>query len=243
MFIHNNLSPMNPFRYLIAALLILTLTSCLKVPDENKFIGDAMILCKTDHLQKVVYGLSIYAYTNSSFQSVQVTSSAGPTKLYTLKSDQGSKTNFIYDMPQSEYSTTKPEAATYTFTATLNNGTTQIFTDELTNKVLTVPVLNKCTYNTQLLQLDVAWAATEGASSYAINVLNETTPVFWSNELSASARAFSVISGTNGWATGYIPEYGKTYTLRLFSYMYEDQGNSSNIQSVSYTDKVFVWGK
>jgi hypothetical protein len=225
--------------FVICAIL---LTSCLKTTVEIKSSGDAMIISKFDG-NKVVYGLSIYAYTNGEFKSVEVTSSAEPGKSFTLKSDQGVKTNFIYDMPESEYSATKPAPSTYTFTATFTDGTTQVFTDDLEDKVLPLPSIEKCTYNTQMLQLEIGWTAVEGASSYAINVLNGTSPVYWSNELTGTTKSFSVTSGTNGWASNFYPETGKTYTLRLYTYLYEDQGNRYNIQAVSFTDKTVIWGK
>jgi len=233
---------MKHINYFIVTAILITLSSCLNVEDEIKCIGDAMIVSKLDG-NKVVYGLSLYAYTNSTFQSVQVLSSADAGKSYSLKADQGLKTNFIYDMPESEYTVTKMAASTYTFTALLNNGTTKVFTDNLADKVVPIPTIEKCTYNTQMQQIEIAWPVIEGASSYAINVFDGLNPVFWSNGLANTSKSFSVVFGSNGWANGFSPEIGKTYTVRLFAYLFEDQGNSNNIQAIAFADKTVVWGK
>lgn len=233
---------MKLLQYFLILAFIVSLESCLKGTDEIKCVGDAIVVSKTDGT-RLLYGISLYAYTNSVFESVQVTSSADASKSYVLKADQGIKTNFIYDMPESEYSQTKPAASTYTFTAKLNNGSTQVFTDELTDKVLPVPTFSKCVYNNQLMQIEVAWPEIDGAVSYAINVFNGSTPVYWSNALSAATKSFSIISGGSGWASGFNPETGKSYKIRLFAYLPEVDGNSNNIQAISFADQSVIWGK
>jgi hypothetical protein len=229
-------------KYFLAVVCLTSFVSCLKVSDEIRCNGDAMIVSKMSG-DKIVHGLSIYAYTNGAFQSVQVLSSADQGKAYTLKADQGVNTNFIYDMPENDYTVDKPVASTYTFTATFRNGTTKVFSDDLTDKVLPIPTFEKCAYNLPMLQIDVAWPAVTGASSYAINVFDGTTPVFWSNELASLNKSFSIVSGGKGWAAGFVPQVGKTYTVRLFAYLFEDLGNINNIQAISFADKAVVWGK
>ncbi|MDP3643348.1 MAG: hypothetical protein Q8S54_09190 [Bacteroidota bacterium] len=233
---------MKPIRNFALLMCAISLVSCLKNPDDIICAGDAMIVSKMAG-NNVVYGLSIYTYTNSSFQSVQVVSSADAGKSFSLKSDQGLKTNFIYEMPESEYTATRPAASTYTFTAALTDGTTQVFNDVLSDKVLPIPTIQKCTYNTEMYQLDIAWPVTEGASSYVVFIFNGLSPVFASYELAGTTKSFAVISGGNGWARSFSPETGKTYTVRLYAYLYEDQGNSNNIQAMSFTDQTVVWGK
>lgn len=226
------------FTFLMAAILM---TACNKSNDQATGIGDVLIVAKQSG-PNIVYGFSIYAYTLSSFASVNVVSSADPGKTYTLKSNQGFKTNFYYEMPESEYTTTKPAASTYNFSATFENGVAQTFQNILTDKVLPIPTIEKCEYNVTDHLLEVKWTLMNDASSYSLNILDGSTFVFGSTELKNTVGTYSISATGGGWATGFTPVNGKTYTVRLFAYLYEPGGGAYNIQSTSIAEKTVVWG-
>ena len=46
-----------------------------------------------------------------------------------------------------------------------------------------------------------------------------------------------------GWAVGFTPVSGKTYTVRVYAYLYEPKGNTYNMQAVSMAEKQITWGK
>ena len=87
------------------------------------------------------------------------------------------------------------------------------------------------------------WTTITDANSYAINILEGPKVVFHSLELANGAKpAYALRAGGGGWEAGFTPENGKTYTVRLFAYIYEPGGGTSNIQSISIADKTVVWG-
>lgn len=233
---------MKQLRIFSILMALLIMASCNKSEDQATGVGDALIVAKQSG-GNTVYGLSIYAYTYSSFASITAVGSADPGKTYTLKSNQGFKTSFSYETPDSEYTTTKPAAATYNFAATFENGVNQTFQNVLTDKVLPVPTFEKCEYNDVEHQLEMNWPLISGATSYAVNILNGSKIVFASVELrNITKGAFAKTTSGGGWDVGFTPKAGETYTVRLFAYMYEPGGGAYTIQSVSMADKSVVWG-
>lgn len=233
---------MKPIKIFAALLLILSFGACNKTNDQATGVGDALIVAKKINNQ-VVYGISLYAYTFSSFASVTAVNSSDPTKTYTLSSNQGYSTNFYYEMPDEEFTTEKPAAGTYTFSATFKNGATNVFTDELTSNVLDLPNLTKCEYNETGSQLQLAWDLLANADGYAIDILDGENVVFASAELANDIKSLAITASSSGWATDYTPVAGKTYTVRILGFLLEaNSTNTYNVQATSVTDASVVWG-
>lgn len=229
---------MKQLRILAILLAVLMVCSCNKEKDGTG-TGDALIVVRKSG-SATVYGLSLYAYTFSTFTSVSAVSSANAEKTYTLKSNLS---NFSYETPDNAFTTVKPAAATYTFSATFENGKQQNFTNVLLDEVLPVPSFEKCEYNETNHQLEIKWPLINGATSYAINIFDTSQLVFATNELkNVSSGAYAIRANGGGWKAGFTPVSGKTYTVRLFAYMFEPNGGSYNIQCVSMADKNVVWG-
>ncbi len=227
------------FVFIFIALLI---TSCNKSEDDGSGTGDAIIIAKKSGTN-TVYGVTLYAYSFSPFQSVKATSAVDATKTYTLKVNQGYKTNFYYETPDAEFTTTKPAATTYNFAAVFENGVTDEFEDNLTDKVLALPTIEKAEYNLTSADLGVTWKSVPDADSYAINIFDGTSLVYSSPELVNTLKYFAVGS-SSGWVTGVTPVSGKSYTVRVLAFLYEPNGDSYNIQAVSMadSDKPIAWG-
>ena len=232
---------MKQFKFFAAVLLALVIISCNKNDEQVTGVGDVMIVAKQSG-SNIIYGLSMYAYTLSSFESVSVVSTAESGKTYTLKTNQGYKTNFYFETPESQFTTTKPSAATFDFSATFTNGVKQNFQDVLTDKVLPIPAMDKCEYDAAKHQLDMSWTLHPDATSYSINIIDGTNLVFVSTELKNGIKTSYISAAGSGWAVGFNPVAGKTYTVKLFAYMFEPGGDSYNIQAVSYAEKAVVWG-
>ena len=232
---------MKPLKFIAFALIVISIASCNKSSEDATGSGDAIIVSKKTGAT-VVYGYSLYAYSFSSFQSVKAVSTADASKTYTLKMNQDFKTNFYYETPSAEFTATKPVASTFKFTAVFENGVTNEFQDEVTDKVLAVPVIEKAEYNATNKELGVYWASVSEANSYAINIFDGSTLVFGSPELANTLKYFAIGSSSGGWISGFTPVIGKTYTVRLLAFLYEPDGNSYNIQAVSMTDKQVAWG-
>jgi hypothetical protein len=233
---------MRQLKFILLVMITTVLASCNKGQDEGSGTGDAIIVAKKSGTN-TVYGVSLYAYSFSLFQSVKATSSADATKTYTLKENQGYKTNFAFEAPDAEFTTIKPVASTFNFSAVFENGVTNEFQDNLTDKVLAVPVIDKLVYDATTTELTTTWASLTDADSYAINILDGSTMVFGSLELVNTIKSFTLSSTSSGWITGVTPVVGKTYTLRLNAYLYEPNGNTYNMQAVSMAEKPIVWGK
>ncbi len=226
------------FTILIAAILMV---SCNKNDDQATGVGDILIVTKQTG-PNTVYGISIYAYSLSPFASVSVKGTSDPGKTYLLKSNKNFKTNFYYETPDNEFSATKPAADTYIFSATFENGVSQVFQNILTDKVLPIPAIGKCEYNVIDHQLEVKWTLIQEASSYSVNILDDSKLVFGSTELKNTWDAFYISAAGSGWDVGFTPVAGKTYTVRLFAYLYEPGGGVYNIQSTSMAESTVVWG-
>lgn len=232
---------MKQLRIFAILLSVVLMISCNK--DQATGTGDTIIVGKQSGTS-TVYGISLYAYTYSTFASVTAVSSADPGKTYTLKSNRGYKTSFYYETPEAEFTTTKPAAAIYNFSAVFENGVAQNFQNTLSDKVLPIPNVVKCEYNTTTHQLDVSWTDLTDANSYSISMFDGTTLVFGSNELAKTVLSYPLKATTtgDGWAVGFTPVSGNTYIVRVYAYLYEPGGGSYNVQAVSIAEKTVAWG-
>lgn len=238
---NDNFKQMKQFRIFGLLVAVLLMGSCDKGEDEATGTGDAIIVAKQSG-GSIVYGLSLYAYTYSAFSAVNAVS-PGDGETYTLQSNEGFKTSFSYETPENAFTSSPPAAGTYQFSASFENGVNKEFQNTLTDVVLPIPVIEKCAYSDEFHQLELEWALLNGASSYAVNILEGTQIVFRSLELkNVSQGAFLVQTTGGGWDVGFIPESGKAYTVRLFAYMYEPNGGAFNIQAISIADRTVVWG-
>lgn len=232
---------MKPLKFIVFVLIALFVASCNKSQDEATGVGDAIIVAKNSGTN-TVYGYALYAYSFSPFQSVKATSAVEANKIFTLKVNQGYKTNFYYETPDAEFTTTKPVASTFNFSAVFENGVTDEFQDNLSDKVLAIPVIDKSEFNSTSKEMGITWTSVSGADSYAINILEGTNLVFGSPELANTVKYYAISSNSIGWITGFTPVSGKTYTVRLNAYLYEPSGNSYNMQAISMAEKTIVWG-
>jgi hypothetical protein len=215
-------------------------TSCNKNNEPATGTGDAIIVIKKSG-DNTVYGISLYAYTFGAFKKVTAVSSANPSKTYTLGANQGYKSNFYYLSPDAEFSTTLPVAATIDFSAVFENGETNSFQDELSNKVLTVPVIDKLEFDSSKTSMTVSWTSVPNADSYAINVLDGETVVYVSPELAKTVKTFPVTT-TGAWSANNPPVNGKLYTVKVYAFLYENGINAYNVQAAAVGVKTVNWG-
>jgi hypothetical protein len=232
---------MNSLKAISILLISLIFASCNKEDNKDTGTGDAIIVCKKSGTNDV-YGISLYANTRSSFKSVTAINTAEPAKIYTLRANQGFKSIFYYDSPDSLYTTTKPVASTINFSAIFENGSTAEFQDELSDKILAPAVIDTCQYSSTKKALQLIWKPVTGANSYAINISDSTTQVFSTPEFSPSLNAVWITSNSSGWINGYSPIAGKTYKVKIFAYLYEAKMTAYNMQCVSIGESDTVWG-
>ncbi|MFA5328834.1 MAG: hypothetical protein WC384_13660 [Prolixibacteraceae bacterium] len=232
---------MKTLKFLAFALIVIFAASCQKT-EQATGAGDVILVAKKSG-DNTVYGLSFYAYTFSSFQAVTVANASDATETFTLKANQGYKTNFYYEQPDASYTTTKPGAATYNFSATFTNGVTDEFQDVLSDEFLEVPTIDSCAYSIADQILVTKWELLSNADSYVAMILDDSDVVFSTTELSSVSKNYSVSADGSGWASGFTPVTGKTYTFRLLAFLYEPSGDAYNVQATSVADTTFVWGE
>jgi len=232
---------MKQLKIILILFFAFYLVSCNKEETQPTGVGDALIVTKKIGAN-TVYGLSFYAYTFNVFKTVKVVNTAAPDKTYTLKANQNYTTNFYYETPDAEFLTTKPVGGTYTFSAVFDNDATNDFQDVLTDKVLAVPAIEKCEFNTTKGMLDVSWAEVTDADSYAINIYDGTTVVFGSVELASTIKSYSISANGGGWLNGFTPVAGKSYQVKVLAFLYEPLGSSYNVQATSVAEKDATWG-
>jgi len=233
---------MKHFKFLLIGLLAIFTISCNNSNDEATGVGDVLIVAKKSGAN-TVYALSFYAYTFSTFSSVKAVNQANPSESYTLKANQGFKTNFYFEPPDAEFTTTVPAFATYNFSAVFENGATDEFQDVLTDKHLAIPTISKVEFNSVNSSFDISWALLTDADSYAVNIFDGSTLIFASPQLSESSKSFSIRSDGSGWLAGHPPVNGKSYIVKLLAFLYESQPpNSYDIQATSIAQTNAVWG-
>lgn len=233
---------MKPVKIFVLALIAVFTFSCNANKDDGSGTGDAIVVCKKVG-GNVVYGYSLYAYSFASFQSVEAANALDPGNVYRLKANQGYKTNFYYDTPDTEFTVEKPTPTTFHFSAVFENGVTDEFDDEVSDKVLLVPVIESTSYDSKNNETTVTWTTVSGANNYAVIIYEGTNPVFWSTELANTTKSLVIGSSTSSWISGVTPVVGKTYTVKVNAYLYEPNGNSYNVQAVSTTEKTIIWGQ
>jgi hypothetical protein len=233
---------MKRFNLLLLLAFAIIVSSCMKDDEQATGTGDAIIVAKKI-ANNTAYGISLYAYTFSSFKTVTAVSDDGAAKKYTLNANQGYKSNFYYETPDAEFSTTAPEASTFTFSAVFDNGTSQDFQDVLTNKVLPVPEFGDIEFDAVNNAMKINWTEIPAASTYAINILDGQTIVYGSVEIAKTQKSYTLSSTTGGWASGKLPFMGKVYTVRLYAFLYEGERNAYNLQATSIAEAEMTWGE
>lgn len=231
---------MKQLRILGLLVAVLLMGSCDKGEDDASGTGDVMIMSKRSGTN-ILYGLSINAYTLSAFSSVTAVGSADPGKLYTLKANQGYKTSFLYETPANEMTVSKPAASTFNFSATFENGVSQQFEDVLSGEALLPSTVDTLQYNAVKKQLKITWSAVTGASIYIVDIMDGATMVFATSELGNTVKAINVNVQLPSAASGFKPVSGKTYTVRVWAYLYESQADFYNLQAVSVVERSIVW--
>lgn len=225
--------------------MVIAITSCEKSSSDSSVVGDAIVVSKKSGTS-TLYAVAYYAYAFSPIKTVTVQSMLNPSNKVSLAANGLYTTNFIKEPTDADFTTTKPSADTFTFDIIFESGNTYETDDEITSDILAPVTIENCKYNVDKSYLEIGWTPLSNADSYVITILDESkNAVFRSNEFASTASTSGYLTATaTGWSTGH-PVTGKTYTVRIFSYKYEDSTNpnSYHIQSTSYTDSNIVWGQ
>jgi hypothetical protein len=223
-------------------LLVAFLSSCSKDSENHTVEGDAIIVSKRSGTD-VVYGVAFYANSSNPFKTVTVVNSANPSVQLSLSAIENNACSFAWEPSVSEYSTTKPVSATYTFSVVFDDGFTSETQDEITSNVLDPVTFKKCLYNTTNLYAELSWESLTNASSYVVQIINKSGLIVYNtNELSNTVTSGNITSLDSQWAIGY-PNKGDEYTIRVYAFEYENSMSTTyKIQSTSISESPLVWG-
>jgi len=231
------------FKIIILVLFVAFSASCSKNSDDSTVVGDAIVVAKKSGAN-TVYAMAYYAYAYSPLKSVIVESMVDPSNQAALVSNGLYTSNFIKEPTDADFSTTKPSADTFTFSAVFETGSTYKTEDAITADILAPATIEKCTYNSTKSYAELSWTAVTNADSYGITVFDDSGAiVFKTGELANTVTSGNLSTSETGWTTGH-PVSGKTYKIRVQAFQYEDSANpnSYHIQSTSYAEASIVWG-
>jgi hypothetical protein len=232
---------MKNLKFIFFIPLILLVFSCDK-EEGTSVVGDVFAISKKSG-STTVYALAYYAYSYSALKSVTVTNSLDSSTKISL-SDSGYTGIFYKEPSDSDFSTTKPSSAIYTFDTVMESGNSYTSYDQLTATILEPPTIEKCQYNSSYSYIEITWDALTNADRYAVIALDSSgTQVFQSSLLVSSTVSGYISQSTSTWSSGH-PATGKIYTIRVIAYKYEDSNNPStyNVQSTSYSEATVTWG-
>lgn len=236
---------MKSFKTIFVLLVLSLAISCNKKNDENSTaVGDAVVVSKKLG-DNTVYALAFYVYSNSPLKSVKVKGIANSTPVDLVSSGTSTSYYFAKEPTDNDFSTTKPSEDTFTFDAEFEAGSTYVAQDILTSLVLEPVTIGTCKYNVTNSRAEFQWTALTDADCYSIAILDDSgTTVFASNGIANSYTNVYLEASNSGWAESH-PVIGKTYTVRIYAYKYEDSNNFDpyNIQSTSYSQATMVWGQ
>jgi len=233
---------MRQLKFIFLVLLVAFSAACNKESNDPEFEGDTVYVSRRSGTN-VVYGVAFYANSIRSLKSVNVVSSANPSATVSLSVNGNDSYSFLKEPIESEYSTTKPVASTYTFNAVFDNGGTSESKDVQTSDVLAPVTFEKCLYNTTNANAELGWTALTNASSYVIQIISETgMVVFNSSELANTITSGTLSASAGGWTSGY-PKTGDHYTVRIYAFEYENASTTTyQMQASSISDTPIVWG-
>ncbi len=227
------------FAVIIASIAV-AFTSCNDDDDDVYVVGDVYAVSQLSG-QDTVYGLSIHAYSLSSFSSVKVTNGEGT--VYNLKAYPGYETDFYYDTPTGELSMGKPVTGTYHFTATFKSGEVLETDDVLSSSILYPPVIKDCSYDVAKSKVFLEWEDVTDADLYVIKIYKDDTRVFLSPAFSVTTPKVEFDANSSYWENSYEPVTGDNLKLVLSAFMYETGGGGYDVQASTSSETSFVWGE
>jgi len=230
-------------RVLLIFFLSVLMVGCFENDVELSGYGDAFILVEYNNLD-TLKGLGLHAYSYSEFAAVNVTLKDNTTLSYTLDSYLGYKQDFYYNTPLTQYTKTIPLSGDYIFHATFTDGQLLEFYDRLTSDYILPPEITVCQYVVSNSRVDVTWKSVTKATFYNVKLLDGTGKIlFVSPVYDSYTTDYSFSKNSQGWQTSTYPEDGQNVTVELAAYLLEPGSTDNELQSISKTKKVIIWGK
>ncbi|TKG94682.1 hypothetical protein EYV94_12110 [Puteibacter caeruleilacunae] len=218
-------------------------TSC-DDDDDYPFevIGDAYMK-KMDVEGTTKYAAVNIIYANETMSAATVTT---PTGEETLEKFYENTTAFWNKTKAEQYVEDIPAVGNYTFKGT-NVGQEQLTSvDELTDDEIDLPVITRAEYDGTSSMMELEWDKVADADAYNIKMVDEDGDIVFNGPaLNDKAEDYAFGLTSSGWTKPTKAENGKTYTIHLRAYLFDDEATNANwsynIQCISITTQEVVW--
>jgi hypothetical protein len=218
------------------------LASCNKNDNTAPFevIGEAAIIKKLVE-EELVYARVYYAYGNQPMASATVTLPEGG--VYTLSAADSYKRTYYKEPEAADFSTSVPETGIFTFKV-VNEDIEHTVNEELVARGLGIPNITEATPSAANQSITVKWNLVADAENYLVRLLDDQDEqVFSGTLLKNSVVSFIIAPGSGTW--NKTLENGKTYTVQVEAFIYEDSATSNdymyNIDEIAIGSKSIVW--
>ena len=153
----------------VTVAMITVFTSCNKIEENRDVYVDSYINSIFDKKGLPVYAVMHTAYSFTKLSSVKVTGSGGSSVQLGSMSDGGFSFYSILDT--ASYKSTVPDATTYTYGVTYDDGTTASKSNAILAKSLSpAQQLNAVKSSTEIV---LSWKAVTNAEAYKIRIFKE----------------------------------------------------------------------
>lgn len=205
-------------------------------------IGDVFVVKKQIN-GETRFARAYYAYGTYPITSAEVLT-PDQQKLTLLQSENGGRTHYK-EPANNDFTTNMPPEGTYTFSV-INEEIKHTATDILNFSNMDIATIGSTSYNQVQQVLTVNWDAVENAESYLVKLVDSNGNTLFLGTLVNSSR-LSYVIGTNTGAWTGSAESGKSYTLQVLAFKYEDAATSSNyqynIEEATIAEKDIIWGE
>jgi hypothetical protein len=209
----------------LAIMILLVSWSCKKETRDDTAAADVYVKSVLSG-GVPVFGLVHTVMGRAAMAEVTVTTPGGATQQLTGDSQR----LIFYNLPLTPdtYSATPPQAGTYIYDITFDDGVKQVVTNDLGNDYLTPPVITSITKSTDGLSVNLTWEELLGVEYFTLTIYRQKTALF-------TSEPFAPVSGnTINVPKAVITDFqpGWSYKYQLDAFIYESQ-QTGQLQSAS----------
>lgn len=228
-------------KLLIYLAAIFVLSSCDTGEYKPSAQADARIIVKVVP-GDTLFGLGLYAYTDSEFKSVSAYYSGNSESFYTLEPYNNAANDYYYETPIEEMGEEPPVAGAYYFDIEITTGEYDKFSDILYTDYSLPPNITRCEYISN--QIVVQWDEITDYGVIKFYIFNQQNELLYaSSSIDKDDYIYTLSYNNLTWEIDEAPASGEQLIVKVVFYTFE-LGNSAalNTQSASSIEKSITWG-